>query len=791
MTAKSLSIPVLAVLAIACGPLKLNENNIDKVADALSVEEKCHLLIGGDHLELPQPDKVEMIASSQIMLPGSAGFTYPVERLGIPAVILADGPAGLRIESTRKGTDKTFYCTGFPIGSLLSSTWDMPLVEEVAAAIGEEVRDYGVDVLLAPGLNLQRNPLCGRNFEYFSEDPLLTGKSAAAYVRGVQSKGVGTSIKHFAANNEEINRLACDSRVSTRAMRELYLKGFEIAVKEGRPWTVMSSYNRLNGRYTSERRDLLEDVLRGDWGFDGLVMSDWGGGFSAAYMVGAGNDLIEPGNMDHYNTLLDTLRNPDCSQDLKDAVDVSVKRVLKLAARSPKGKNYRFNDTPDLAAHAEIARRAAADGLVLLKNEAALPLSEGNCVAVFGANSYKLMAGGTGAGDVNKAYVINLPEGLEADGICVEPGVDAKYRAFAESEESRLEEINRRRGWWFGKLPYSEMPVGAIAAEAASRADAAVITIARQAGEGHDRLIDEDYLLRADELKMIKSVSEAFHALGKKVTVIINAGGIMEMNPWQNDVDAVLLAWQPGQEAGYAIADILSGKVCPSGRLPITIPNSYADVPSQNFPQVKVKEGVNGSFHHYLWGQTVYEQKDIDYIDYLEDIYVGYRYYSTFGVAPAYPFGFGLSYTSFDQKIESCRFNGRDAWKVKVSVTNTGDVAGKDVVMLYSTRACTGNFPAVELRAFGKTSTIQPGGSETVVLEVKISDLASYDEAKSAWTTPAGNYVLSIARNADEFLGCVKVELTKGWEQATSDCLHPVGPEGKGLYIDGGTRLTR
>lgn len=779
-----------AAAAVACGPAKFSEKNVDKVFSELTPQEKIHLLVGGKHTEAADSTAVDMIAACDKMIPGCAGYTYPIPRLGIPPVVLADGPAGLRIAATRQGTDRTFYCTGFPIGSLLSSTWDCSLVEEVAAAIGEEVRDYGVDVLLAPGLNLQRNPLCGRNFEYYSEDPLLVGKTAAAYVRGVQSKGVGTSIKHFAANNEEVNRLRSDSRVSPRALRELYLKGFEIAVKEGKPWTVMSSYNLLNGEFAAQRHDLLEEVLRDEWGFDGLVMSDWGGGIDAVKMVAAGNDLLESGRDWQYRELSDGFANGGISPE---DIDRSAKRVLRLAARSPRGRGLTYSESPDLKAHAEVARRAATEGMVLLKNDGALPLAAGSTVALFGANSYKLIAGGTGAGDVNKAYIVNLPEGLREDGIVLNPALDAEYRAFVQSEEIRLKPINEARGWWFGTLPYDEMPADrtrSLAVAAAESSDAAVVTIVRQAGEGKDRLLEDDYLLSKTEVDLIKSVSEAFRAKGKKTVVVINAGGIIDTGVIAECADGLLMAWQPGQEAGCAIADVLSGKVNPSGRLPITIPRAYSDVPSSNFPIVKVAEGKNGSYYHSEdKKKTFYDMKDIDYVDYIEDIYVGYRYYSTFGVGVAYPFGYGLSYTDFDQKIVSCKPSGKNGWKVEVRVTNKGNVPGKDVVQLYSSRTAAGNFPSVELKAFGKTGMLGPGETQTVSLAVKASDLASYDESLSAWSAPAGEYVLSIARNAAELIDSATVTLSGDFLEKTGDCFQAVGPKGKGLYIDGGNPL--
>ena len=278
----------LAALAASAQP-KLNKNNIDEVLQAMTLEEKATLLVGTGWGSMVGG----LTGSDEVLVSGAAGTTRAVPRLGIPQTVLSDGPAGLRINPTRPGTDKTFYCTGFPVGTSLASTWNTPLVEELTTAMGEEVKEYGADVLLAPGMNLHRNPLCGRNFEYFSEDPLLTGKMAAAYTRGIQSNGVGVSVKHFAGNSQETNRMANDARINPRALRELYLKGFEIAVKESDPWTIMSSYNRINGPYTQANRDLLYTILREEWGFKGIVMTDWTGPRKTVEQIGAINDLLE------------------------------------------------------------------------------------------------------------------------------------------------------------------------------------------------------------------------------------------------------------------------------------------------------------------------------------------------------------------------------------------------------------------------------------------------------------------------------------------------------------------
>lgn len=793
---KRILMPLLATLAIlpSCGkkPLLLQENNIPKIVNAMTDEEKAHLLIGANHQNPSDSTQMLDIAAYKDMVPGCGGFTFPISRLGIPSIVFADGPAGLRIADHREGEDRTYYCTAFPIGSLLAASWDPALVEEVCAAIGNEVREYGVDVLLAPGENLHRNPLCGRNFEYFSEDPVLAGKMAAAYVRGVQSQGVGTSVKHFAANNQEINRLSNDSRVSVRALRELYLKNFEITFRESEPWTVMTSYNYLNGRYTSEHPELLRDILLGEWGYKGLVITDWGGGNSVVAQINAGNPFIAPGTEEQYQELVNAIA--DGTVDRK-ALDEGVTKVLEMIVKTPRFKGYAFSNDPDLEAHAALSRQAAGQGMVLLENRSAtLPLAKDATVAVFGANSYKLIAGGTGAGDVNAAHCINLVDGLQAAGVRLSAAAQEAYLPFVAAEEERTAPINEWRGWWFGEVPYNELPekeVVAAAKRAVVGSDAAVITLLRQAGEGKDRLAEPgDFELTDAERTLLTDVCTAFHAAGKKVVVVLNTTGVIETASWKDLPDAILLAWQPGQEAGYAIADVLTGAVNPSGRLPMTWPVRYADVPSQNFPQVHVPERKNASWWHHKKGQRWYDQPNIDWTDYLEDIYIGYRYYSTFDVPVSYPFGYGLSYTTFamdDLQVTAAK----GGWTVSVTVTNTGNVPGKQVVQLYTAPAAAGNYPVCELRGFAKTGELAPGQSETVQIPLTPADLAYFDEGRSAWVTPAGTYTLAVGENVAQASLQASLEVKKEWTKATHDVLHPSLPEGRPLYLGGGSAITR
>ena len=335
---------IMSASILAAQP-KLTADNIDEIVEAMTLEEKATLCVGGN------PNFV----------PGAAGGTRAIERLGIPATVFADGPAGLRINPTRDGVQDTFYCTGFPVGTLLASSWDVDLVKKVTSAIGNEVLEYGVDVLLAPGTNIHRNPLCGRNFEYFSEDPVLSGNMAAAYISGVQSNNVGTSIKHFAANNQETNRNENNAVIGERALREIYLRNFEIAVTKSQPWTVMSSYNKLNGEYTQQSEKLLTSVLRSDWGFDGVVMTDWGSKEATAKAAAAGNDLMEPGNQTEIDRLVEAVRLGNIQES---ELDRNVRNILKYIVRTPRFAGYEYSDKPDLVSHAAIARDAAALSMV-------------------------------------------------------------------------------------------------------------------------------------------------------------------------------------------------------------------------------------------------------------------------------------------------------------------------------------------------------------------------------------------------------------------------------------------
>ena len=719
------------------------DKEIDKIVAKMTVEEKANFLCGvsSSATVLGQDNKSRV--------PGAAGQTYAIPRLKVPQIVVADGPAGLRISPTRKNDKNTYYATAFPVGTLLACTWNTPLVGEVGKAMGHEVKEYGVDVLLGPGVNIQRNPLCGRNFEYYSEDPVVAGKTAAAMINGIQSNGVGTSMKHFAANNQETNRLGINEHISERAMREIYLHGFEIAVKKAQPWTIMSSYNKIDGTYASERKDLLTNILRDEWGFKGIVMTDWFGGYNmidnpgfgdlnkqvsdVVAQVSAGNDLLMPGMQRQRDNIIKAIK--DGSLSIKD-VDRNVKRILRLVYKSPTMAKFVWSNKPNLKEHAQVARNAAAEGMVLLKNDAnTLPLStDVGTVATFGTTSYNFISGGTGSGDVNEAYTVSLIQGLNNANFKLDKDIIDLYTPFVVKEIKRAADEKSKMGVLGTAVGLKELELDRTLLEKKAKEDAvAIITIGRNSGEGADRKVEGDFNLRDSEQDMISQISEAFHAQNKKVVVILNVGGVVETSSWRNKVDAILLSWQPGQEGGNSVADILVGKVSPSGKLTMTFPVNYYDCPSASSwlgtPRANPRE-----------------------VAYKEGIYVGYRYYTTFGVKPSYEFGYGLSYTTFNYSnftLSSNIFTNK--LTATVTITNIGKTAGKEVAELYLV-APKGSIdkPAKELKAYAKTNLLRSGESQVIELTLNPRDLASFHENEEAWIADKGQYQIQIGASSED-----------------------------------------
>lgn len=748
---KTLIISFLAIPTLVCAQQpQLGKDPIEKVINAMTLDEKLDLLVGsGGNVKT---EASATIGNSSVLVQGAAGQLNAIPRLGIPNTVLADGPAGLRIQPKREGTDKTFYCTHFPIETVMSSTWNSNLVRAVGSAIGDEVKHYGVDVLLAPATNIQRNPLNGRNFEYYSEDPLLAGKITAAMIDGVQSNGVGTSLKHFALNNQETNRTNNNVIGNPRTFREIYLKPFEIAVRESHPWTVMTSYNKINGTYTSERADLLTEILRHEWGFNGMVMTDWYGGQHATMQMEAGNDLLMPGKLSQREELRKAILNGNISMEI---IDRNIKNILEYIIKTPRFNGYVADNNPDLKAHALVTRNAAIEGMVLLKNDKrALPFTSNiKKLAAFGFTSYDFIAGGTGSGDVNHAYVVSLIEGLQNGGFSIDPSIKDSYEKYIPEAKAKMPKPKGQFAAFLPKKLIPEMELSNTEIQnAAKNNDAAVITIGKTSGEFGDRSIKTNFNLTDAEKKMVSDVTRVFHKEGKKVIVILNVCGVIETQSWISQPDAVLISWLPGQEGGNSVADILSGKESPSGRLPMTWPISYNDVPSKNdFPnpdEISDDELTN-SLKGFSEIRTQGSKKNFDITTYNDGIYVGYRYYTTKNVPVSFPFGYGMSYTSFEYSKPIVNKDNNGNINVTVNVKNKGKMAGKEVVQVYvSAPGKDMDKPARELKGFAKTKRLAVGESETVTINIPFESLASFNDQSSCWQVESGIYKVMVAKNA-------------------------------------------
>ena len=757
------AVPLARAEAIRSPPpvLGLGIDPLPQVIAALTPEEKIDLVVGvGMSLAgLPLPPEMQGPADGPMgpRVPGAGGMTRAVPRLGIPSIVLADGPAGLRISPRREGETRSFHATAFPVATLLASSWDTALIERVGAAMGAEARDYGIDVLLAPALNIHRNPLGGRGFEYYSEDPVISGRMAAAAIRGIQSTGVIATPKHLVANEHEWNRYTIDVQVAERPLREIYLRAFEIAVREGRPQALMTSYNRLNGTYTSQNRQLIDGVLRREWGYFGVVMTDWFAGDDPVAQLRAGNDLLMPGTGVQQRVLREALARGT----LKSAeLDRNVAEILKLVLRSPTFLGVQATDAPDLEGHAKLAREAAASGMVLLRNVGGvLPLPRSRRIALFGNASYDAIIGGSGSGAVAAARAVPLAEGLRASGYAVDAAVAEGYTTF-------IDETRRKTPPRSPLSPPQRFPERSVSAaeieSAAQRADVAVVTIGRRSGEFADLSRELDFELQAGERELLERLSRAFRERGKNVVVVLNIGSVMETASWRGFADAILLAWQPGQEGGHAMADVLSGTIAPSGRLATTFPLRWEDVPSsKGFPGTTLL-GPDPAARGILAG--VDRRAEVRYD---EGLAVGYRH----DAPVAYPFGFGLSYTQFlHSRLRVERVADEGGVRVSATITNTGRSPGREVVQVYvspPSGAGAGARPGRELRAFTKTPMLAPGQSMAIELQLSLRDFALFDETQRAWVVPAGTYTVSLGSSVTDIRATARVEFPQALTVAT------------------------
>lgn len=673
----------------------------------LSVEEKATLVVG-------------------------SGFWTTAAAPGIRSIMVTDGPHGLRKQqagSDHLGIGTSVPATCFPPAVALASTFDTELVQRVGAALGREARAEGIAVLLGPGVNIKRSPLCGRNFEYFSEDPLLSGELGAALVHGLQSQGVGASLKHFAANNQETNRMTVSAEIDERTLREIYLSAFETIVTREQPWTVMCSYNRLNGVAAVESHWLLTTLLREEWGYRGVVVSDWGAVDGRVAALVAGTDLEMPGpQADSHAAIVQAVRDGSLKENV---LDVAVERVRALVGRVaagaslPTGTAARFSESSGTggvgsgsateAEHHALAREAAAESIVLLRNEGGvLPLGKTGRIAVIGELARTPRIQGAGSSQVNPTRVDNPLEQLRA-----RASVDfaAGYTLGASTDGGLRDE----------------------AVQLAVRADAVLLFLGLPEGEeseGYDRTRLD---LPADQLELVAAIA----AVNQRTVVVLTNGGVVTLEPWHDGVAGILECWLLGQAGGAAIADVVFGDANPSGRLAETIPYRLQDTPSYlNFPG------------------------DGDLVRYGEGMFVGYRHYETVGLAARYPFGFGLSYTSFGYSELRVR---RD--QVSVTVTNTGTRAGKEVVQLYvSAPSGQSGTPVRELRGFAKVA-LEPGESRAVAITLGAHAFSYWDVESSAWVVAGGVYEVQLGRSAHDIV------LTAPVRRSSTRKTHPLTME--------------
>ena len=655
--------------------------NTELLLKKLTLEEKCALLSGAETFK-----------------------TRGMPEHGIPQIWLSDGPHGLRKqagESDHLGLNPSVPATCFPTASAVANSWDAALGEEIGAALGEEAAAQEVSVVLGPGLNMKRNPLCGRSFEYFSEDPYLAGKLAAGYIRGIQSKGVAACPKHFAVNSQETRRMASDSIVDERTLREIYLTGFEIAVKEGHPRSIMSSYNLVNGTYANENKHLLMEILRGEWGFDGAVITDWGGSNDHALGVKNGSTLEMPApGGDSVRELLTAVESGKISES---DIDARLSELLPLVFDTKAALDAAPREF-DAAAHHALARRAAEESLVLLKNEGSLlPLAAGSKVAVIGDFAKNPRYQGAGSSMVNSTQVDVLLDKLidsELNVIGYQQGFDRHGKPDAALQES--------------------------ACELATQADTVILCM------GLDEIAESEGLDRSN-LRLAQNqvdLLQAVAAVNPKIVVVLYSGSVVE-TPWLDNCQALLYAALGGQAGAGAVADALTGKVNPCGKLAETWPLTYADVPSAADFATRRKT-----------------------VEYREGLYIGYRYFTTAEKAVRFPFGYGMSYTTFAYSDMAADEQG-----VSLTVTNTGSVAGTEIVQLYIAKKNSELFrPAKELKGFARV-TLAPGEKQRITIMLDDKAFRFWNVKANRWEIEGGEYELLVGASVEDIRLCEKISV--------------------------------
>ena len=657
------------------------------------------------------------------LLSGDTVFTTRgYKNAGVPSITLSDGPHGLRKQAgaaDHLGLNPSVPATCFPTAATVACSWDPALGEEIGAALGEEAAAQEVSVVLGPGLNMKRNPLCGRSFEYFSEDPYLAGKLAAGYIRGIQSKGVAACPKHFAVNSQETRRMASDSIVDERTLREIYLTGFEIAVKEGHPRSIMSSYNLVNGTYANENKHLLMEILRDEWGFDGAVITDWGGSNDHALGVKNGSTLEMPApGGDSVRELLAAVESGKISES---DIDARLSELLPLVFDTKAALDAAPREF-DAAAHHALARRAAAESLVLLKNEGALlPLAAGTKVAVIGDFAKNPRYQGAGSSMVNSTQVDVLLDKLI---------------------DSELNVIGYQQG--FDRHGKPDAALQKSACELATQADTVILCM------GLDEIAESEGLDRSN-LRLAQNqvdLLQAVAAVNPKIVVVLYSGSVVE-TPWLDNCQALLYAALGGQAGAGAVADALTGKVNPCGKLAETWPLAYADVPSAADFATRRKT-----------------------VEYREGLYIGYRYFTTAEKAVRFPFGYGMSYTTFVYSDMAADEQG-----VSLTVTNTGSVAGTEIVQLYVAKKNSELFrPAKELKGFARV-TLAPGEKQRVTIMLDDKAFRFWNVKANRWEIEGGEYELLVGASVEDIRLCEKISVhgtatVHPYEDVDLDCYY-------------------